>query len=245
MGKSIYLYILFAANPFISYTQTCIIAKKTKDAIFIGADSRIVSSSRINGVYKKDTSSMCKIFTQGKYNFAISGSGINQSPKYVSDACKKGGSFVQVIQNYTNTFNEWIKNDINRLKVALPTDSFYSLYKSWQPYYNNVIFWGIEKDTLFLGMAYFTATLEPLNNNNIRIEGWISQETMFAIGHTNHIEKSLKKETWKGDVSTIIQSLIKIEAKANPIEVGGQIHLLKFTKKSGLEWINRKKPPCL
>ena len=39
--------------------------------------------------------------------------------------------------------------------------------------------------------------------------------------------------------------LINIEINAaNQFEVGGQIHVIKFTKKDGLVWVGGKKPPC-
>lgn len=238
------LFLVTILNATNSFTQTCIIAKKSKDAIYIGADSRLTNKRAVDNIYFEDTLSMCKVFSEGKYNYAVSGNGINMSPEYIRISCQKGGSFIDVMKDYGKTFSEWIKNDLNRLRVALPVDTFYSFYKSCQPYYNNAIFWGIENDTLFLGMAYFTITLEE--SSNIKIEGFIHQDSIYAIGHTINIEKLIRKqETWYGNISKKIKELIKIEATADPIHVGGRIHLLKFTKNKGLKWINGKKPPCI
>lgn len=241
-------YFLLLFIPFystISFSQTCIIAKKTKDAIYVGGDSRVTHQRKLDGVIIKDTSSMCKIFSYGKYNYAISGSGIDASPSYVRDACEKGGTFMEVIINYCNTFQEWIKNDLNRLKAAMSPSEFDSFYnQNWLGDYNNVIFWGIENDTLFLGMAFFILE-RNFFDDNIQISGKYAQDSVFAIGHTDSIKNKIHlKSTWEGSYINAIKRLIKIEINENPLEVGGTLHFIKFTKQKGVQWIGGKKWPC-
>ena len=77
-------------------SQTCIIAKKTKDAIYVGADSRLTTQRKIisTGKIITDTSSGCKIYTYGKFNFAIEGAFINNATNEAKEACSKRKSVV-------------------------------------------------------------------------------------------------------------------------------------------------------
>ncbi len=66
------LLLLFTSN---SFSQTTVIVKKTKNAIYVGADSKVRSHR-----YYPDTKetfqandTMCKIWTNGKVGFAVMG----------------------------------------------------------------------------------------------------------------------------------------------------------------------------
>jgi hypothetical protein len=107
-----------------------------------------------------------------------------------------------------------------------------------------VIFFGKDSDSLFLAMAYFTVTIKP--DNRLYVDSYLAKAEILVAGHTDEILDTLgKKETWRGDIVKTIKSLIAIVAKAHPFEVGGNIQVVKFTKKNGLRWINGKKPPCV
>ena len=98
-------------------------------------------------------------------------------------------------------------------------------------------------DSLFLAMPYFTITQNVTGNFNI--DSYVGKSDVLPAGHFDEIAGVLwKKETWQGDIAKKIKSLIEIEINAHLFEVGGQIHIVKFTKKKGLKWVGGKKPPC-
>lgn len=61
-----FIFLFFSYH---SISQTCIIVNKTRDAIFVGADSR---GAAFETVPDHMPSVLCKIGSVGKFNFAIS-----------------------------------------------------------------------------------------------------------------------------------------------------------------------------
>ena len=71
--------LLFALTfPFFTYSQTVVIGVKTKNAIYVGADSRTTKYIRdpLTGKSFTDTAIMCKLFSNDKFGFAIMGVGL-------------------------------------------------------------------------------------------------------------------------------------------------------------------------
>jgi len=65
------LILIFILPPILTVSQTTVILKKTKKAIYVAADSRITyMKSRQTGLltteYTTDTNTMCKIYTKRK-----------------------------------------------------------------------------------------------------------------------------------------------------------------------------------
>lgn len=237
-----FICLLFSLSFYtISSSQTCILLKKTKDAIYVGAESRFVRYVySYNNKPQRDTGSMCKIFSEGKYNFALSGYGLEESLGYVRKACKKGGDFWTVMDNYQKSFNGWIGERVNILQKIMPPDSFILFVSRMAP---SVLFFGINADSLFSGLVDFS--IEGYLNGNFEINFSVSTVEMYGLGYTDHIiSKTLKEETWRGNIAETMRSLIEIESKKHPYNVGGQINIVKFTKLNGLNWIGGKKPPC-
>ena len=236
------IFSLFCST--ISFSQTCIIAKKTKDAIYLGSDSRFLRTSTVikNGTYSIDTGSMCKIFSNGIYNFALSGHYLEESKNEIIKAVNNGGSFRKVIQEYSDSFREWLQLHLGELSRNMPIDSFEShIQKNY--IYANAIFWGTDSDSLFLAMPYFTVRIDT-NKRVLFVDSFLAENHVLYAGHFFNIINKIEKETWRRNIPKTIKSLISIEIKANEFEVGGQIHLIKFTNKKGLEWIGGQKPPC-
>src|SRR5690349_6921346 len=90
-----------------SFSQTCVIARKTKKAIYVGADSRVsIYRSDMQGNSRTDTGSICKIYRCGKFNFAVIGTSADISIKNAKAACLNGNNFSQVINLYADSQNK-------------------------------------------------------------------------------------------------------------------------------------------
>jgi hypothetical protein len=231
--------------PCLLNAQTCIVAKKTKKAIYLGADSRVIKDYLYtDGSHKQDTTSICKIYSSGKHNFSLSGAYMAESFEYIIEASKLVDNFDSLIKRYSNAFRPFLLERFTKAAMTLPLDSFYSYVSRRQPYINNAIFFGQNGDSLFLGMIWFTVTLNK-ESKIIAIDSYSNKRGLEYAGHFNLIVDSMEtKINWSNNVPQTISSLIEIQAKAsNYIEVGGNTQLVKFTKKKGLVWIS-KKPPC-
>jgi hypothetical protein len=90
----------------LCFSQTTIIAKKYKNSIFVGADSRMIW--RVKNLSTNDfvdsPGFICKIYNIGKFNFAVAGTFGISSIEEAIKACEKGKDFKEVIEIYMNNY---------------------------------------------------------------------------------------------------------------------------------------------
>jgi hypothetical protein len=220
-----------------SNCQTCIIALKLKDAIYVGADSRIIGNN--NGLDNRPDSvklSICKIHTVGKFNFVLGGTSPDLSLYLLKRICDTAKNFTSVIRAFGN-FKYRLAEEFQFIK-----EHNYINYKKIAGFPNDVIsyaiFFGVDADTLFIKAQGFS--IENIDAQKISVYSRINNDTMYAVGHSNEIAGvALKKETWQGDIQQVINKLIKIEVKAHPFEVGLPIDIIKVTRRKTM-WLQKK-----
>lgn len=232
--RLVFIAVLF---PFGLNGQTVVIARKTKNAIYVAADSRITNHA-INPFTHQiivDTSSMRKIALVGNFNCVVIGGGIDENVKYASEACKQS-TWEEVLKKYIKTFDQEIKEDIldNRKKLNPLEFSNYAK-ENWYPYYSQCIFFGIREDTLFI--HNILCIIKDPNSTPVSLEWMQSDGPILFGGHIEEIRDScLNYHKWGNNIVRTMKYFIMVEEKFHPIEVGGHIDLLKFTKK-GIKWI--------
>lgn len=241
MQQKYFLITVILWLPLFINAQTCIIAKKTKEAIYVGADSRLTSTRKIisTGKIITDTSSICKIYTHGKFNFAIEGAFLNEAIIEANNACLKGKSFPDVIKIYFDSFGKKLMKLVDYIKKSDSSTFRERIANGW---FSQIIFFGEDSDSLHLSLLFFT--YNEISSNSFRIDCKVStgKNDILMAGHIHEIKDIIyKPETWaSGEIKTI-NSLIQIESKYHPMEVGGYIDIIKYTKKNGGVWIQRKK----
>ena len=232
------LYILLHLFFYRPQAQTVVIAKKTKKAIYVGARSRMLSTTYYdNGKIQFDTASVCKIHGVGKFNFAIIGTMIDVSLTEAKEACKKGTTFREVMEIYAQSFVQKLADHYELLRRNY-FDIFKQQVSRCQPNFTQIIFFGVEEDSLFLGHLCSKLTSSQFEPVTFTIYG--STGNFFAAGHIYEITDTLKKKNvWDKGIVETIDFLIKKEMKYHPLEVGGAIDLIKVTKRE-IRWLRRK-----
>lgn len=227
-----------------SYSQTCIIAKKTKDAIYVGAESRGIVpyyDPITKKTYKKPISNLCKIQSYGIFNFTVCGIGFPIAMDECKKAAKNQKSFTSVAKKYITSFSKRLRDTLESIRDDKFL-SFLDIVKDIPQDSNRLgrtIFFGVEADTLFLGQIDFYLDSKFWEPVLISVDAKVGN--LFGGGHLNHIKDTIIKEsTWaEGEVKTI-NALIKIEIMNDSLEVGGDIDIIKITTRDKV-WIQRKK----
>ncbi len=221
-------------------SQTCIIARKTKKTIYVGADSRGTPYS-YNPLTKKTTrdtaSNLCKIYSSGKFNFAASGVGFPMAMEAAKKTLTGKKNFMEWINAFVTSFGKALSDTLEKYRTEKP-----NVFQTVVPVskkLSRVIFFGVEADTLYL--AQVDLYLKSSLNEKVDISAGGGPNTIIVAGHGEKIKDIVFKEsTWReGDIRTI-KRLIKVEADANKMEVGGDIDIIKITIQK-TEWIQKKK----
>lgn len=236
-----YLIIWFSCFATITECQTVIILKKTKKAIYVGADSRVtINKTNILGKIITDTGSICKIFRFGNHNFATIGFNVIKSRDYAIQAINKDSSFNDIISDYINSYGHFLRDYLQNIHDK---DILYytKIVKDNEPNISQMIFFGKEADTLFRCQVAFR--IKEGNNYFQPIQ--IIYNTLYRDllygGHIDEIEDTLEhSKIFKKEklIPEKMEQLINIEARYYPIEVGGEISILKLTKRK-FKWIKR------
>jgi hypothetical protein len=238
MLEKIMFIPLFLIICSIVEAQTVVIARKTKDAIYVGADSKKSGFTYMSsGKIITDTSSMCKIITVGeKFNMAFLGWNISESIEAGKKACGESQNFNEAIDKYLKSYVEYL------------ADKLWNYYETNKPLYDSivanrrnslseVVFFGYEADTAFLTLVILTVkdSLDGFAINPV-----VGVANPLFGGKIAEILEELKTEkTWKKGTVKAINKLISKQSKNHPMQVGGPIDILKITRK-GRMWIQRK-----
>src|SRR5271154_2112485 len=104
------LYIVLTLSANCLFAQTCVIARKTQNAIYVGGDSRIVfTKTNIHtGKLYDSIGSICKLYHEGKFNFAALGHEIDEEIKVAKTICQNKKSFDEVIESFGTTFGSYL-----------------------------------------------------------------------------------------------------------------------------------------
>lgn len=215
----------------LSNCQTCVIAKKTKGAIYIGADSRVATQTTVNGETTIDTSSVRKIFWCGNAGYAVIGSFGLKAIRVLNKYCNKSANGKSIQVGYQDFFY-WLADTLSDLKSSNPK-WFDSYIKKWGDALAQLVIFGRESDSFYL---YRIKLYYDEPTKKIKFEPSVRTDLMYA-GEVDEIKNDLEKpSTWSKGAKEVIKEYIDKAAKYHPIEVGGKTDILKVTSK-GITWI--------
>jgi hypothetical protein len=237
----LFIFLILFANGL--FAQTCVIAKKTKNAIYVGADSREVftkTNPNTNKLYDS-IGSICKLYHIGNFNFASLGQEIDAEIKMAKIICRDKKSFAEVVESFGKMFGSYLGFYLQYQKTH-DSNSYHKLIKE-KPFISQTMFFGYENDSAILADVLFQ--VPDTIKDFIIIKHTIIKRDLLYGGFVEEIRGPIEKETtWKNGTVQTIKKLIQVEMAAHPKDVGGDINMLKITPDGQIEWIP-KKNSCL
>lgn len=235
----ILLWLLGLAG--VSYCQSCIIYKKEKDGIYVGADTRQVSFTINESSHRPESNnlSICKMDQVNNINFAVTGYAADIGVAEAKRVLQNTQVFADAVEIYTKSFGQ-------KLADVLETDRLTKsdLYKK-----------RFLPGTIVGGSVFFYYDKGILNGRVVKIV-LVSQPSQKATIETRHelidsigiagkivaTEKILfNKDVWKRGAAHGINNILRIEKIANPQELEGVVDILFVSTKNEREWIQRKR----
>ena len=237
---SIFIILSFLSSSTV-LSQSCIIYKKEKDGIFIGADTRMVSyesnetTRQIEPVY----SSICKMGSVNNICFAITGFGADIAMSEAKNIFLNTKLFSDAIKKYVESVGQKIADILEterRQRIAF--------FKRTFPRGSNVggsVFLYYENGALMGHVINISVISHPTEKATVTTRNEIIDSIGIAgssIGIKNVV---FNKDVWKKGAVKGINNLLSIEKIANPTEVGGVADILFVSTKNEIEWVQRKK----
>jgi hypothetical protein len=221
------------------FGQTCVIAIKTNNAIYVGADSREVftKTNPITNKLYDSLGSICKLYHIGNFNFASLGQEIDEEIKMATIICRDKKSFDEVAESFGKMFGSYLGLYLQYQKTH-DSNSYYKLIKE-KPFISQTMFFGYENDSAVLADVLFQ--VPDTIKDFIIIRHSIVKRDLLYGGFVEEIRGTIEKgTTWKNGTVQTIKKLIQIEMAAHPKEVGGDINMLIVTPDKQIEWIPRQ-----
>jgi hypothetical protein len=225
-------------------SQTVVIARKTKKAIYVGADSRKTFYSVIMPAEKSlelpkmvyDTGSMCKILTVKQFNVAFVGWNIDKSIAQAKTSCEKSNTFSEAISNYGKSYAMELRSTLRSLQEK-NIMTYGAIMKEYPKTISQAIFFGYEGDSAILRFVYFQW---EKGVSSIEIQYSTGKRDLIYGGHIEEIRDTMGlTQTWRRGTIKTIKYLIKKQSDIHTIQVGGPIDILKITRKKR-KWIQKK-----
>lgn len=229
--------ILFYFN---CYGQTCVMAVKTKDKLYIGADSRAfrIRDTIINGktVTESMPSTVCKIYNAGSFYFSMAGianADIIRDMKIIGAYTKNMHEVSKLVyDSVSKRYFNWIYKEENK-----------SLLKKQLGKNNRLISFFIYGH---IEMNPYFQMIELYDRGGIGVAQKFNFDStegvkFMVIGHHESFptEKEVLQKLIKSNFTSVINSLIKRETKITPY-VALPIDLIELSK-NGVRWIQRQK----
>ncbi|MFH0844731.1 MAG: hypothetical protein V1930_04585 [Pseudomonadota bacterium] len=227
------------------FAQTTLVAVRTPDEIWIGADSKV------NLLLRKAVSrSGCKIRRVGNLFIGYAGLAEYTKTNYdlvalVNEACLKGGT----LDDKVRAFDGLIVNPLSHaLKYIKRTHSRYYRQKIHGKAAVQMVFAAVEAGVPRLHVRYLNVSEREGDSPSIALSkrncpGGDCPNGEFAayLGHNEAIVRFVEKERdfWTIGYAEGIRELIDLEIQAEPDYVGGPIDILRLDR-NGHRWIQRK-----
>ena len=222
-------------NFFYSFPQTCVIAKKTNDAIYVGADSRVTTTTITNGIKTIDTSSIRKIYFFDNVGYAIIGNYGTTAIDMLNRDLRKDATAKSIQDAYANFFFS-LSDSLRALEHKNPKEHHDILEKGKESISQLIIF-GREADSLFI---YSIKIYFDEKENNIKFQPSVRTDLMYG-GKVEEIRDTLEtKSVWgnckEKQMNKTLTHLLNISSSHHPQEVGGKFWILKVTRKE-MRWL--------
>jgi len=208
--KYISIILLVFATDTVN-AQTVIIARKTKDAVYVGADSKqvvtkVVSYSDADTSWEMTADSAvlaCKIISEGKFNIAFEGWGTYESEPLTRAACQASDSFRQLMNKHADDYLPVLRDQMKMYREKFP-EKFEDMTRNFHNNLATVFFFGFEGGKPFLGINDYRMKRD--SRGNLEFTAAMHELGEFAAGHTKEIIDTLykSKTVWdRGTVRTI------------------------------------------
>lgn len=232
------IYILLVILPGCSAGQTCIIAKLTKDAIYVGADRLFRFPNKDSSFYGN------KIYKIGKYYMASSG---------IQDI------EIRNLMNLSFSANVILekKDSIFKANIIYILNKKYPRYQAYKKMYRanflnrplQIFVFGAFRGKLFIYQTTIAFQEFAITNNGVSFAtnedikfDW--QYRQNIIGYRDAIDREVSEtevnkwnEFWlKHGEKNGMKKLIKIAHEGNPGEVSKEFNLIKVTV-NGAQWL--------
>jgi len=234
--------------PGYAHSQTTIVAVRTPQEIWIGADSKVAAIHD-----KSITRSECKIRQADSLFFAFAGLPEYRRTGYDLVAIvKKAGRNGLILSDKVKTFDRLIVTPLSKALKRI---------KSYQPAYFRqkiegkaviqILFAGIEKGVPIFFMRTIKAESHDGDSPSLTIhkvscpgKDCPTGEIVAYLGHNRAISSFLagKGNFWEIGYADGIRKLITVETEAEPDNVGPPIDILRIGRRWA-EWV-QKKPEC-
>lgn len=213
----------------------CIVIVKTKDAIYVGADSRVVFGTT-------PVDNVCKIHKSGSFYFAIAGIGQQAQAMLAAQACLGAKSLDEVKAKYIKL----VTTSLGEHMKALKSRNAYEYYaRANSSNLATITFFRIENAkpklaTVFFKIADPSATeviitpVEGMNQSTFEIGGQDRYQSMPEV------EKKRYKTLQQANPFAYIKSRIGYERRFDEKYIGGPINLFRLNTK-GEYWEGRQK----
>lgn len=223
------------------YCQSTVVIRIEPNAIYVGADSRVLSTKTNPGSGKVDTiiSTTCKINSISSFNFVVAGGFLNTSLSVARTACENGTSFPNVFTNYANKMLRTLKDTLHVIRTNSKKE-FERIQKAGS--ITKIIFFGFNKNKPQLTLFNFFIKTDNEERINIGIKTTVlnTETNIWVIGNFEHIKfVAFLNSTWQEGPVKAINKLIQTEADANNLAVGGPIDILEV-KASENKWLQKK-----
>src|SRR5215204_1998086 len=226
LARIFFILSLWSGPSVVSLSQSCIIYKKEKDGIYIGADSRQVSFTinESSGRPESSNLSICKMYQVNNINFAVTGYAANIGVAEAKKVLQNTRVFADAIEAYIKSFGQKLadvletdrlsKSDLYKKKFLPGTVVGGSIFF----YYDNGILNGKVVRIILVSQPSQKATIET------------RQELIDSIGVAGNVVVTGKilfnKDVWKRGAVNGINNIIRIEKIANPEELEGVADIL-------------------
>lgn len=230
------IFVLLAAliSSFNSFGQTCIIVVRTRDSLFVGADTKRVNLDS----NKSDT--ICKILKSGNCYYTFTGYSFEDTlidmNKYFDNT--------KCINNVTSEFlyNRYEKL-INKLNLLYETKKSFYLKNYHKFKWSEAIFFGVEKNEIVTKQLIFelvSDSIQPpiIDTSRLSLDYIPGREFLVhPAGHYNSISSLLyEPNIWKNGIKNGIEKLITIQSNNSPEYVGLPIDIILLSTK-GEKWL--------
>ena len=248
-GITFSLLILFC-QP--SSSQTCILARVTKNRINVFADSRIITSTYLSAskIYFRIPETFQKTGGANNIYFAVAGDDIKESYQNALSACNGVGTIIEISESYKE-IETGLLSALMRIVRIRDENDFQVTYLN--QVCAEAIFFGFENDTAKIVRVTFTVLNDirqiyyngtfffaPFVSCNIQdyyiTKGKISK--IIPIGHIEGIKDSVEIESiWTKDPLKTGERLLRRQIDSTPEIVGLPIHVVELRRNKKMkEW---------
>lgn len=242
MDARVFLFlILLLASSSILFSQSCIIYKKEKDGIFIGADTRMVSYSINEKTRRIEPSylSICKIDQFDSIHFAVTGFAANIGLSEATEVLQNTKPFSDAVAQYTTSFGQKIADMLETTRHVKP--DFYKKNFTAGSILGGSVFFYYQKEKLVGHVVTITLVSQPSEKATVATRNDLI-DSIGMVGSTIGTRNILfNGGVWKRGAITGINNLVRIEKMASPKEVEGVVDILFVSTKNETEWLQRTK----